>query len=64
LLSFGNIDQTKGRVMREEERSEDEAIDPPENQGGGSKDGSMDKPDEAAPIDPPSNSGNTTLSDL
>jgi len=50
--------------MREEERSEDEAIDPPENQGGGSKDGSMDKPDEATPIDPPSNSGNTTLSDL
>ncbi len=50
--------------MREKERSEDDAtIDPPDNQGGTSKD-TKDAPDESGPMDPPSNSGNTTMSDL
>jgi len=55
----------KGSVMKDKERTEDESIDPPENQGGGSSsDGSGDESDEFVPTDPPSNSGNTTLSDL
>jgi hypothetical protein len=51
--------------MKDKERTEDESIDPPENQGGGSpSDGSLDESDEFVPTEPPSNSGNTTLSDL
>jgi hypothetical protein len=49
--------------MRDNERSKEENIDPPENQGGSSNIGTEDESDESAPSDPPSNA-NTTLSDL
>jgi hypothetical protein len=50
------------KTRPDDESSSEDLIDPPENQGGGG--GKGEDEEGVGPSDPPSNTGNTTLSDI